>query len=243
MKWPERRLRDDHCSCVCPPPGARLLRWPGDVTAAGSARHVQDGVGVRSSPGQHADRLCCGQDDQVDLAAAGLVPDLLHDRQGAVGASTDHQPAASPRDVLLGGERGVPVRAAKLPGGGLLALADLPVVDDQVVVLGHAVDPDRSEAVAGELHADAPCPAPGSYGRYRQRVQTRMRSVSVPTTASQAIGQAPVRLAVSLGLIVSPTVSGQLLQQGGQVGEGVQQVVGGAGGGVVRAREVFAGLD
>src|SRR6187200_2679590 len=44
-------------------------------------------------------------------------------------------------------------------------------------------------------------------------------------------------------LVVSPVISRQLLQQGGQAGEGVQDVVGGAGGGVVRAREVLAGLD
>src|SRR5208283_3957502 len=113
------------------------------------------------------DRLRRGEDDEVDLAAAGLVPDLWHHWQRAVGAGADHQPAASPRDVLLGRERGVPVRAAELPRGGLLPLADLPAVDDQVVIVGHAVDPDRTEGVAGESHADAPLPAPGSYGRYR----------------------------------------------------------------------------
>ena len=57
-------------------------------------------------------------------------------------------------------------------------------------------------------------PAAGSYGRYRRRVQ-----------------------------IVSPVVSRQLFQQGGQVGERIQDMVGGAGSGLVRAREVLAGLD
>src|SRR6266567_1721393 len=150
-----------------PAVAARLLRRPADTAAAGSARQVQDGIGVRASLGQRADRLCCGQDNQFDLAAAGLVPDLLHDRQRASRAGADHQPAASPRDVLLGRVRAVPVRAAELPGGGLLALADLPAVNDQVVTVGHAVNPDRSEGVAGELHANAPSPAAGSYGRFR----------------------------------------------------------------------------
>src|SRR5262249_6252984 len=104
-----------------------------------------------------ADRLRRGQDDEVDLAAAGLVPDLLHHRQRAVGAAADHQPAASPRDVLRDRQWGVPVLAAGLPRRGPLALADLPAVDDQVVVVGHAVDPDGTETVAGESHADAPC--------------------------------------------------------------------------------------
>ena len=104
----------------------RLLRRPGDAAAAGSARQVQDGIGVRPGLGQHADRLRCGQDDQVDLAAAGLVPDLLHDRQRAIRAGADHQPAASPRDVLLGRERSVPVRTAELPRGDLLRLRIVP---------------------------------------------------------------------------------------------------------------------
>ena len=37
--------------------------------------------------------------------------------------------------------RDVPVLAAEPPGCGLVALADLPAVDDQVVIVGHAVDP------------------------------------------------------------------------------------------------------
>jgi hypothetical protein len=96
------------------------------VTTRGSAGQVQDGVGVRPGLGQRADRLRRGQDDEFDLAAAGLVPDLLHHRQRAVGAAADHQPAASPRDVLRDRQWGVPVLAAELPRRGLLALADLP---------------------------------------------------------------------------------------------------------------------
>ena len=46
--------------------------------ASGSARQVQDGVGVLGGPSQYADRLCRGQDDRVDLATAGLFLDLLH---------------------------------------------------------------------------------------------------------------------------------------------------------------------
>ncbi len=105
----------------------------GGAARAGSARNVQDGVGALRGPGEHADRLCRGQDDQVDLAAAGLFLDLLHHRQRAISTGADHQPATSPGDVLGDRERSVPVRAAELLGRGLLALADLPAVDDQVV--------------------------------------------------------------------------------------------------------------
>jgi len=139
----------------CPPcRGGGLLGVP----LAGSAGQVQDGVGVRCGFGQRAGRLRRGQEDKVDLAAAGLVADVLHHRQRAVSAGADDQPAASPRDVLRDRERGVPAGAAELPRRGLLALADLAAVDDEVVVVGHAVDPYRAEGVAGESHDDAPSP-------------------------------------------------------------------------------------
>ena len=62
----------------------------GGAALAGSARDVQDGVGVLEGPGQHADRLCCGKDDQFDLATAGLFPDLLHHRQPAISTGANH---------------------------------------------------------------------------------------------------------------------------------------------------------
>ena len=49
----------------------------------------------------HADRLDGGQDDEVD-GAAGLVVDVAHHRQRAVGAAADYQPTALPWDVLGG---------------------------------------------------------------------------------------------------------------------------------------------
>src|SRR6478672_8180805 len=95
------------------------------------ARDVQDGVGVLEGPGQDIDRLCRGQDDKVDFAAAGLVPDLLHHRQCAISTGANHQPAAPPGDVLSDRQRGVPIGAAEPFGRGLAALADLSAVDDQ----------------------------------------------------------------------------------------------------------------
>src|SRR5262249_32857748 len=46
----------------------------------------------------------------------------------------------------------------ELPRRGLLALADLAAVDDEVVVVSHAVDLHRTEGVAGDSHDDAPSP-------------------------------------------------------------------------------------
>src|ERR1017187_2094316 len=65
---------------------------------------------------------------------------LASSRATRTDPGADHQPAASPGDVLRDRERGVPVRAAELLGCGLLALADLPAVDAQVVLEGHVVD-------------------------------------------------------------------------------------------------------
>jgi hypothetical protein len=85
-----------------------------------------------------------GRTTRSILRRAGLFPDVLHHRQRAISTGADHQPATSPGDVLGGRERSVPVRAAEPPGRGLLALADLSAVDDQVVIAGHAVDPHRT---------------------------------------------------------------------------------------------------
>src|SRR6266545_2805118 len=169
----------------------------GGAAPAGSARQVQDGVGIRSGPGQHADRLCSGQHDKVDLAAAGLFLYLLHHGQRAMSTGADHQPAASPRDVLRDRERGMPVRAAEPLGRGLLALADLPAVNDHVVLVGHAVDSYRTERELGESHADSPLPAAGSYGAYQRSVQVRPGSMT--GQHSPAVASRP-RSAIGVGI-------------------------------------------
>src|SRR6266516_7426376 len=46
--------------------------------AGRSARQVQDGVGVLGGLGQYGDRLCRGHDDKVDLAAAGLLVEVIN---------------------------------------------------------------------------------------------------------------------------------------------------------------------
>jgi hypothetical protein len=65
------------------------------------ARHVQDRLGLAKRPLQHIDRLRRRQDHQLDMAVPGLESHWRHDRQSAVGPGADHQPAASPGDLLL----------------------------------------------------------------------------------------------------------------------------------------------
>src|SRR5207237_314367 len=157
------------------------------------------GVGVLNGHGQHADGLSCGQDDKVNLATSGVLLDLLHHRQRAVGTGANHKSATSPRDVLRDRERGVPVRAAEPLGRGLLAFADLSAVDDQVVIVGHAVDAYRTEREPGESHADVPClhgdrmpvPATGPDPSDRAVVRARLTRSAVGRLASD-LGDAPV---------------------------------------------------
>jgi hypothetical protein len=127
------------------PDGSPAAPHPRDGARWGSARQVQDGVGFLCGPGEQADRFCRWNDHEFDVAIVGRFADLLHHRQRAISTGADHQPAAPPGYAFRDRERGVPVRAAELPGGGLLALADLPAVDDQVVIVGHAVDSHRAE--------------------------------------------------------------------------------------------------
>src|SRR5918996_88378 len=61
--------------------------------------------------------------------------------------------ATPPGDLLRDREGGVSVRVAERLGCSLLAFADLPAVDDQVVRVGHAVDPHGTERVLLESHA------------------------------------------------------------------------------------------
>jgi len=99
-------------------------------------------------------------DGRCDVGFTPGGPSAIHVSTLADGrplsAGADHQPAAAPGDALRDRQRGVPVPAAEPLGRGLPALADLPAVDDQVVIVADAVDSHRTERVAGESHADAP---------------------------------------------------------------------------------------
>jgi hypothetical protein len=73
-----------------------------------------------------------GQQARCNMALMSLV--ALANRQCAISAGADHQPAAPPGDVLGVRQRGVAVGATELAGRALLALVDLPAAGDQVVV-------------------------------------------------------------------------------------------------------------
>src|SRR5215471_1452571 len=89
------------------------------------------------------------------MAAPGFLFHFVHDRQAAR-SGADDQPSAFPRNLFLRRKRRVAESLPEFLGGLLLPLADVPAVDDHVVLVSNAVDADRTErerleaATAGE---------------------------------------------------------------------------------------------
>src|SRR5262245_54550569 len=104
---------------------------------------------------QLVNRLGCRQHEQLDMAAPGFLFHFVHDRQPAR-SGADDQPSAFPRDLFLRRKRCVAESLPEFLGGLLLALADLPAVDDRAVPVTNAIDAYRTEregleaATAGE---------------------------------------------------------------------------------------------
>src|SRR6516164_6723498 len=76
---------------------------------------------------------------------------LIHEGQHA-GPGTDYKVPAVPRNVLFDGERCVAEIVAELLGSLLPALADATVVDDDVMLVGDAVDANGVEGKRLEAH-------------------------------------------------------------------------------------------
>lgn len=75
---------------------------------------------------------------------------FVHHRQFAVSARTDHEPTAFPGDVLLYRKRRVSEIVAKAFAGRFPAFANLPSVDQDIVVIGVAVNRERAKRKIGE---------------------------------------------------------------------------------------------
>jgi hypothetical protein len=72
--------------------------------------------------------------------------DFVHHRRATVRAGADNQPATVLRNLLRGGERGYDQGVAESLRRLLAAFADLPAVDHDVVLVGHVIEADRTEA-------------------------------------------------------------------------------------------------
>jgi len=113
--------------------------------------HVEDGVCLGPFL-QEPEGLAGRHDDQFDVAALSLSFDLLHDRQIAVGSGADHQPLALPGNLFFEGEGRMPELVAESLGRRLLAFTDPTAIDDDIVLVGAAVDPDGAEGEIAEVH-------------------------------------------------------------------------------------------
>src|SRR5215207_11440267 len=124
-----------------------------DVTAAYHrsatcclAGDMQDGVDVVPVKSRdEAAALCSWDGDELHAATSSLLAELRRDRQRAVGPRTDDQPAATPRNLLLGRQRSVAVSTPLRLRGFLDPLAHRTVLDDDVVIVLAVVDLDRTE--------------------------------------------------------------------------------------------------
>src|SRR5712692_4259880 len=109
-----------------------------------SAGHVEDRVGFVRALLQCRDSFGRRKHEQFDLEARGFSLYLIHHWQRA-GSGADHQPSAFPRYLLLDGQGCVPESVAELLGYFLLALANLPAIDQHVVFVGDAINADRTK--------------------------------------------------------------------------------------------------
>src|SRR6266699_6758310 len=81
---------------------------------------------------------------------------FFHHRQSAECTSTDDELAAFPRYVLRDGQWRVPKVIAEFLGRLLLAVADLPAVDDHIVLVGAVVDAEGAKGEIIEVHLRPP---------------------------------------------------------------------------------------
>jgi hypothetical protein len=130
-----------------------VVRSSGLASGSGdSARHMENCVGAHRALVQGLDRISRGRNQKVDIPSASLFLDLPHHRQRAVSTGAYHQPATPPRNLFHEGERGMSIHVAEPLRRRLLAFANLPPVDDEVVIVRHAVDLYGAERVLLETH-------------------------------------------------------------------------------------------
>src|SRR4029450_2821880 len=100
--------------------------------------------------------------------------------------AADPQPSTPPRNLFHQRERGVSIRVAEPLGRTLLAFADLPPVDDEVVIVRDAIDLYGTERVLFETHlASAP---PGSDPTIPQAQNFLRRRFGLGTFATPRAG-------------------------------------------------------
>src|SRR6266496_703940 len=122
-----------------------------------STRHVKDRVRLFELLSQDLDSFDCRKNKQFDLVTLRFAFHFFHHRQSAECTSTDDELAAFPGYVLRDGQWRVSKVIAEFLGGIFLAVADLPAVDNHIVLKGSAVDADGAKGEMTEVHVWPPC--------------------------------------------------------------------------------------
>src|SRR6266581_8584279 len=91
------------------------------------------------------DSFDCRQNKQFDLVTLRLAFHFFHHRQSAECTSTDDELAALPGYVLRDGQWRVSKVITEFLGRLFLPVADLPAVDDHIVLVGAVVDAEGAK--------------------------------------------------------------------------------------------------
>src|SRR6266487_1710814 len=121
-----------------------------------STRHVEDRVRLFELLSQDLDSFDCRKNKQFDLVMLRLAFHFFHHRQSAECASTDDELAAFPRYVLRDGQWRVSKVIAEFLGRLFLTVADLPAVDDHIVLVGAVVIAEGAKREISEAHRRCP---------------------------------------------------------------------------------------
>jgi hypothetical protein len=89
---------------------------------------------------------------QLDLAALGLLFDFFHYWKPAVRAGADDEPLTFPRDLFLNRQWGMAELLTEFLGGLFLAFANFAAINDDIVLLGAAVNLNGAEGEFIETH-------------------------------------------------------------------------------------------
>jgi hypothetical protein len=116
---------------------------------------VQNCVGVVGISLQHLDCVNRGQNKQFDFVTSDLALYFLHHGQSTVGTTAADELAALPGDFLHR-ERRVAELLSELLGGSFLAFADFAAINDDIVLVGAAVDGNGAETECVETRRRTP---------------------------------------------------------------------------------------
>jgi hypothetical protein len=101
---------------------------------------------------QDLDGLRRWQNDQLHATLVGLTPHCVHHGKPPIGSSANDQARASPGNVFFQRQWRVTEGIAELLGRFLLAFVNVTLVDNDIVLVGDAVDVEGSELEVDDPH-------------------------------------------------------------------------------------------